>query len=124
MNRDWRSFCRVKDMSLDGNDIVVSFANGRSHRVTVVTESDELVVSARVLPPSIVSGLDRILETIWRRNRATPLLGFRIDRRGWVVGEATVSTVGLSAAEFRTYVRAVAAESDRFEHAITGRDRL
>lgn len=123
MSPDWRGFCRTSDFSLDGEGIVVSFQNERRHRVSVVTESGELVVRARVLPPSTVARTANLLETMWLRNRATALVGFRIDKRGWLVGEATLPQAGLTASEFQTYVRAVAAESDRFEFAITGLDR-
>ena len=49
-------------------------------------------------------------------------MGFRIDHRGRVVGEAWVPKAGLSAAEFQLYLRTAAVECDRFEYVLTGRD--
>ncbi|HEU5178897.1 MAG TPA: hypothetical protein VFU24_15710, partial [Burkholderiales bacterium] len=56
----------------------------------------------------------------WRRNRSSQLVGFRVDQRGRLVGEAWVPKAGLSAQEFQVYVRRVAAECDRFEYLLTG----
>jgi len=50
------------------------------------------------------------------------LMGFRIDRRGRLVGEAWVPKAGLTGEEFQLYVRHLAVEADRFEYGLTGRD--
>ena len=60
---------------------------------------------------------------VWLRNRATALVGFRIDSRGRLVGEALVPKAGLTAEEFQIYVRAVAVQCDRLEYLLTGRDQ-
>ena len=56
------------------------------------------------------------------RNRTAALVGFRIDNRSRLVGEAWVSKSGLTTEEFELYVRNLAAECDRFEFVLTGRD--
>lgn len=56
------------------------------------------------------------------RHRGTTLAGFRIDPRGRLLGESLIPKPGLSAAEFQHWVRVAAAECDRFEHALTGKD--
>jgi hypothetical protein len=50
------------------------------------------------------------------------LVGFRIDRQHRLVGEAWIPKAGLVAEEFQLYVRMLAAECDRFEYALTGKD--
>ena len=62
------------------------------------------------------------LSRIWKRNRATQLVGFRIDDRSRLVAEAWVLKIGVTPEEFQLYVRTVAKESDRFEFLLTGRD--
>lgn len=59
---------------------------------------------------------------IWSRNRVVSLIGFRIDHRGRLVGEAWVPKVGITKSEFQLYLRTVAVEADRFEYTLTGRD--
>lgn len=122
MSPNWQTFCRAKDLSVDGDSVDVTFENGRRHRVFVATEPDGFSLRAKVVRPSTVEVIVDLALTTWLRNRATKLVGFRVDKRGWLVGEAWVPTAGLTPSEFQTYVRAVAAESDRFEYAITGRD--
>ena len=58
----------------------------------------------------------------WRHNRAVQLVGFRVDTRGRLVGEAWVPRVGPTQAEFLLYLTHVAAECDQFEYYLTGRD--
>jgi hypothetical protein len=126
MSSSWQRLCRATGLSVDGAYVDVRFREGRRHVVGVEeTETAYLlravVVRRRRLDDLTADQVDVPVE-IWLRNRATALVGFRIDRRGFLVGEAWVPKVGLTAAEFQLYVRAVAAESDRFEYALTGRD--
>ena len=59
----------------------------------------------------------------WKRNRSTQLVGFRVDRKGRLVGEAWVPKAGLERGEFLLYVVRVATECDLFEYHLTGKDR-
>ena len=118
---DWKVFCRGAEFTLDGNDVDVTFDN-RSHRVTVTEEGDSYLLSAFVARQATVSGTTGLAEQMWLRNRATSLIGFRIDQRGRLIGEAWVPKPGLTADEFRFYVRTVAVECDRLEYVLTGRD--
>ena len=121
---DWKAFCRAADdMTFDGDVIVVTFPDQRSHRV-VVDEADEVYeFSAVVARPSALYDIEDAPLRAWRRNRATQLLGFRIDRKGRLVGEAWAPKAGLSRDEFLMYVRRVATECDLFEYHLTGKDR-
>lgn len=77
---------------------------------------------AFVVRQSVVSSLPDLPVQIWLRNRAISLVGFRIDRKGRLVGEAWLPKIGLTVDEFRLYLRTVAIECDRFEYILTGRD--
>ena len=70
------------------------------------------------LPPE--STISRYMpgHAIW----GTELVGFRIDARGRLIGEAWVPKAGVTSSEFTSYLRAVAAECDRFEYQLTGSD--
>jgi hypothetical protein len=59
----------------------------------------------------------------WERNRTSDLVGFKIDGRKCLIGEACVPTAGLTADEWGTHVRHVARTCDRMEYLLTGRDR-
>jgi hypothetical protein len=58
----------------------------------------------------------------WRRNRASDLVGFKVDGRGRLIGEAWVPVAGLEPGEWRLYVTAVAQACDRAEYLLSGRD--
>ena len=88
MPSDWKRAIRASGHTVSGNEIRVRLAGEREHRV-VVTESDAcLVFTGRVAGPSAVRALDDALLRAWLRNRGTKLVGFRIDDRGWLIGEA------------------------------------
>jgi hypothetical protein len=121
---DWKAFCRTADdMTVDGDAIVVTFPDERSHRVVVEDANDAYELSAVVARPGALYGIDDVPLRAWRRNRATQLLGFRLDRKGRLVGEAWAPKLGLSREEFLNYVRRVATECDLFEYHLTGKDR-
>jgi hypothetical protein len=122
MTAEWTRFARTRDFDVDGSAIRVRFADERHHKVEVQERAEHYVLRAIVARPSIASQGSELPVHVWRRNRATRLVGFRVDARGRLVGEAFVPKAGLSAEEFQLYVRNVAAESDRFEYLLTGRD--
>jgi hypothetical protein len=51
------------------------------------------------------------------------LVGFRLDQKGRLVGEAWVPKAGLTRDEFLLYAKRVADECDLFEYHLTGKDR-
>jgi hypothetical protein len=88
----------------------------------VTEENDVYSLSAVVVRQRTVASLPELPVHTWLRNRAVPLVGFRIDRRNRLVGEAWIPKAGLTAEEFQLYVRTVAIECDRFEYLLTGQD--
>ncbi|MGD9854329.1 MAG: hypothetical protein AB7U20_05195 [Planctomycetaceae bacterium] len=122
MAKDWASYCNAPDLTVDGPHITLDFGDDRRHLVTVKEEPDAYIISGFVARQAVVASLPNLPVDIWLRNRAVTLMGFRIDRRGRLLGEAWVPKIGLTAEEFQLYLRTVAVECDRFEYILTGRD--
>lgn len=122
MAADWVRFCQAKDLSVDRSNVDVQFGDGRRHRVTVKDEGDAYIISGFVVRRAVVPLIPDLPVQAWIRNRVTQLVGFRIDQRFRLVGEAWVPKAGLTSEEFQLYLRTVASECDRFEYLLTGRD--
>ena len=122
MKIDWREFCRVTGFAPFDAGIEVRFDNGRSQRVAVEDHCDAFLVRSTVARAATVSEMPDAAMRAWIRNRSVTLVGFRVDERGRMIGEAWILKAGLTAAEFQLYVRTVALECDRFEFQLTGRD--
>ncbi|WP_441286821.1 YbjN domain-containing protein [Sorangium sp. KYC3313] len=122
MAREWTRLCKGAGFAIDGDEIEVRFADERHHRVRVDDEGDAFRVVGVVAQRAEVQRQENLALRAWRRNRSTQLVGFRLDDRGRLVGESWVPKAGLSGEEFAAYVRQVAAECDRFEYLLTGKD--
>ena len=122
MAGSWTRFCRSADLDVADSVIDVRFADGRRQRVAVEEHGREYLLRSFVVRQAVVASMPDLPVRIWERNRSTALAGFRINGRGQLVGEAWVPRAGLRAKEFRLYVRTVAAECDRLEYVLTGRD--
>jgi hypothetical protein len=121
---EWQQFNRgAKDVEWDGECLRVEVGRGRQQRVHIKATIEAIEFSAVVARRSVVDGLDQPALAAWTRNRAASLVGFRIDNKGRIVGEAWVPRVGLTREEFLFYVRRTAAACDLFEFQLTGRDR-
>lgn len=122
MQSEWEMYCRAPDLTSDGTGVLVRFANGRAQRVEITVNDAAYVLRSVVAKQSIVSrDADAALRT-WLRNQQVSLLGFRIDERGRMVGEAMLLKAGLTAREFQLVLRTVAVECDRFEYQLTWHD--
>lgn len=111
-----------------GDAVVCWFGDkgaSRRHAVRVTEESHGVRFEATIATRSQVDALNErwsVFQWAWRRNRGNAIVGFRIDTRGRLIAEAVAPTIGLTAAEFENYLVAVAAEADRMELVLTGRD--
>ncbi len=119
---EWRAMCDARRMQVDNDDILVTFDNGREHRVHVVETVDTLEIHAIVARVAAIREVPELALRIWRHNRSAQLVSFRQDTRGRIAAQGWVPKVGLTAEEFRLVVQRVAAESDRLEFILTGRD--
>lgn len=124
---DWRRLSRDAGFKVSGDELVVTFTDGRQHRVAVEERPDrqELRLSAVAARPSMLpADAEGPHVAAWKRNRFSDLVGFKIDGRGRLVGEAWVPVVGLDAEEWALYVGMVARTCDRVEYLLSGRDEL
>lgn len=123
MPNEWKAWCRAEsDLTVRGDVVEVKLPDSRSHRVTVESGDDGLTLTARIATRGAMANVDDAELLVWERNRATQLVGFRIDKLDLLIGEAWVPAAGLTAAELVFYVRHLAAECDRLEALLTGLD--
>jgi hypothetical protein len=122
MGASWEPLCRAKDLIIHDNHIDVSFKDGRHHRVDVTDEGDVYRIRGIVVRRATVTSIPNLPIQIWKRNRTTHLVGFRIDCKMRLVAEAWAPKPGLTAEEFQLYLRTLASECDRFEYILTGKD--
>jgi hypothetical protein len=121
---DWTQFCQgAKGLSVDGYDVYVTAADERSHCIRISETQDTYELTGVVVRVAALSSIPDAPLRAWRRNRAMQLVGFRVDQKGRLVGEAWVPKAGLKRDEFLTYLRRVAAECDLFEYHLVGKNR-
>jgi hypothetical protein len=117
------AFCRgAERISIDGESAVLVMTGDRRQRVEIRQTPDTYEFMSVVVRPSVVASVPDVPLRAWRRNRAMQTVGFRVDRKGRLVGEAWVPKAGLSRDEFLLSVRRCAAECDLFEFHLTGKD--
>jgi hypothetical protein len=127
MSVDWRALSEEDGFELDGQAIRVVFGSGRSQKVVVAEDerSDGFTLTSVIASRSLVDRLYReILERIGEQNRLSELVGYRLDRRGRLIGESWCPTAGLTVDEWQFYVRNLAEACDRLEFVLTGADRV
>jgi hypothetical protein len=122
MQSEWETYCRAPDLNSNGTGVLVRFANGRAQRVEITVNDDAYLLRSVVAKQSIVSRDSAAAPRTWLRNQQVSLVGFRIDERGRIVGEAMLLKAGLTAQEFQLVLRTVAVECDRFEYQLTWHD--
>lgn len=123
MRGDWQRLCDGPDMRCKGQQVIVLFANGRSHAVRVNDAGDSYLLVAVVAGADEVAQRSDIHVDAWKRNRHSRLVGFRVDEDGRMLAHGWTPKDGLTSDAFQTLVRAVAREADRYEFHLTGRDR-
>lgn len=119
---DWQRLARSVRLAVDGDEIVVSLGETRKHRVKVYDEGEHLRLRGKVATPGRIADLAYETQRAWEHNRRDSLVGFRFDHRERLVGECLVPIAGLTPDELALCVRAVAAECDRYEYLLTGKD--
>jgi len=122
MASEWLRYCRAKDFEVQDQRVTVSLPDGRRHRVRVDDAGETFQLVSVVVSATVGAGIEDLPMRTWQRNRRTELVGFRIDRRGRLVGMSWVPKPGLSEDEFQLYVRTLASECDRYEFELTGED--
>jgi hypothetical protein len=119
---EWHEFCvGAPDLIPDDASVTVQFNNGRKQRMDVRPGDGVIELRGVVARRAVAEQMDPLVA--WEHNRATSLVGFRVDDRGRLVGECWVPTHGLMRDEFLFYLRSAAASCDLFEYQLTGKDR-
>jgi len=119
---DWRIACRAKDLTIDGPFVDVKLTDERGQSVCIEYDGDAYRLSTFVAKQALVSGLSDLPLQTWNRNKLAQLVGFGMDRKRRLVGEAWIPNISLTAEDIRLYVRILANAADRFEYALTGKD--
>lgn len=122
MSLEWKRLCEGYDLEVVGDCIDVRFQHGRRQRVRIEEVDGSILAQAVIARQAIMRELDAPALFAWKRNRLSRVVGLRVDERGRLIGQAWLPVAGLNAHEFQLGVRAVAAECDRVEHLLTGRD--
>ena len=127
MMNDWRAFSKKAKVVVEDHTILVELSEGRSQKVFVEDEGEDGYFRAW----SIAVGASSMSAThespeffAWRRNHLSDLVGFKIDRKGRLIGEAWIPAEGLDAEEWAIYIKALAQSCDRIEYMLTGKDQL
>ena len=122
MATEWRRLVRGKEFDVEGDEVIVDVGFERLHRVRVTAETDGLHLEGVVARSAVIADAPTLGRLAWERNRGCSIVGFRLDRKGRLIGEAWVPLIGLERAELELILNHVAAECDRFEHLLTGKD--
>ncbi len=125
MSVDWRRLSSEARLHTEGDAVVVKLPRERSQRVHVSVDDDGrgLSLTSRIAPPRLVrQQLPGLADRLREQNRLSELVGYRIDRREWLVGVCWVPNAGLGAEEWAFYIRTLAAACDRLEFVLTGGD--
>lgn len=126
MPTDWRRLCREAGYRIgEGDELTIALTGERQHRVRVeVPDGRDLIrVWGTAARPSVLAeATDEPHVFAWQKNRASDLVGVKVDRRGRLIGEAWVPMAGLDAEEWKFWVRTVAETCDRLEYLMSGRD--
>ena len=121
---EWRELCvGASDLMPDGSGVTVQFNNGRRQRIDVRPGDGVIEIQGVVARRAVALQIEGAALVAWERNRASSLVGFRVDHRGRLVGECWVPILGLTRDEFLFYLRSAAAACDSFEYQLTGKDR-
>ena len=114
--------------SMLGKQLVVPVGqNGRVHKIRFRMENDQLQLLTVVLGAAAVTQSDQRWRDIallaWKRNSETDIVSFQFDSSDRLIGGVTHPAEFLGFEEFENFVEFLAAESDRFEFLLTGKDR-
>lgn len=119
----WRRLSREAGLRPDGNTIEVRFGDGRRQMVSIDEHPDGSIrLWSIVARPAALRELRTPRLDAWHRNRLSEFVGFSLDRRGRMIGEAWVPLGQITANEWGFYVASLARACDRYEYLLTGRD--
>jgi hypothetical protein len=110
-------------MVIEPKAVLIKFADGRSHRVIVIDQPEHWLLRGLVVRHSATTFDPEPMLAAAKRNRQLRLCGLTVDEKGSLWGQCLVPKAGLDSTEFQLCARHLAAECDRLEYLLTGRDR-
>lgn len=122
MNPEWQGLTHGSKFKCQDSGVLVHLQDGRRQVVMVEAMADAYVLWSTVAKAQLARTIPDVASQAWERNRAMVLVGFRVDRRGNLIGEVRVPKAGLKADEWQFLVLHLAQECDRFEFQLTGQD--
>lgn len=122
MRADWVRACREAGLSPVDDAVMVPLGHEGRHCISVAEEGGEIRLTGVVLRASETGDIGDLVERVLDRNRSVRLLGYRVDDRGRLVGEARLPAAGLEADELVFRLKLLAADCNRFEYVLAGRD--
>jgi hypothetical protein len=127
LRADWRETARRAGFPVGKADTTtVELHGGGSQRVEFKVDeiNDALRATSIIAAPSVLGKAagDSAHRYAWVRNRLSDLVGFSVDRRGRLIGEAWIPLEGLTPDEFGLYVSELARVCDWHEFRLTGED--
>lgn len=104
--------------------VTVQFPSGRGQVLRYAALGEMLRFRTTVLKPAAARelGLEQLAEDLVDRNRETPVVAFGFSTKGHVEAWIDQRASTLQADELRFYLLTLAAEADRLEYLLTGRD--
>jgi hypothetical protein len=126
MSSDWRAFSQEAGFSVEDHTISLNLTQDRRQKIYVEDDREDgyCRIWSVAAGMSVLRKIERKPEYFaWRRNHLSNLAGFKIDRKGRLIGEAWVPTAGLDAEEWAIYVKSLAQSCDRIEYLLTGKDQ-
>ena len=122
MRAEWKQLLRGPQFRVQGDSVDVDLHDRRRHGVQVVDAEDAWELQAVVASRALVEQSGDLQVRLWLMNRASELVSYRIDQRGRLIAEGWLPKPGTTADEFQLHVRTLAAEADRLEFLLTGKD--
>ncbi len=124
MAREWVRYCRGDErLQVDGDDITISFANGRTQKIRVQQTEHSMVLETVIAKARAFDARDDSAEVAaWNRNRKAKLLHHWVDRRGRLCARAVLPTASPEKDEFTLHLFALGEAADRWELHLTGED--
>lgn len=127
MPGDWREVAKRAGYSVSADDSVSVALHGGSRQVVTFRldgASNALRATSIIARPSVLAAAsgDSAHRYAWERNRLSDLVGFSVDGRGRLIGQAWIPIDGTTPDEFGLYVSELARVCDWHEFRLTGDD--
>lgn len=123
MAASWKSLLAESQFDVTANGGAIVFPDGRRQVISIDEDEQAYIVRSTVMGAHALKTAGVSATRIWELNRSATLVGFRIDKKGRLIGEAKIPKIALTADEFRLIALNLAQECDRLEYLFTGRDR-